>query len=83
MKTDTIKVRIDPKRGKQVRAVLEAVGLKPTEAVNMFFARVIACGGIPFPVVKDETAELLNDADFLRHLGRMKRGEVRYSKFTP
>jgi hypothetical protein len=46
----------------------------------MLFSQVVARQGLPFPVYVDETAELLDNPDFLRHLGRMKRGEVKYSK---
>ena len=83
MSTKLLRVRVDAVRAKKAVAILAAVGLKPTEAVNIFFARVVAHGGIPFPVVRDETDELLNDAAFIRHLGRMKRGVVKYRKLSP
>lgn len=83
MKTELLRVRVDAARAKKARGILAAVGLKPADAVNVFFAHVVARGGIPFPVVRDETDELLNDAGFLRHLGRMKRGTVKYRKFQP
>ena len=80
MATTLLRLRVESARARQAKTVLAALGLKPADAVNMLFSQVVARQGLPFPVYVDETAELLDTPDFLRHLGRMKRGEVKYSK---
>jgi hypothetical protein len=52
----------------------------PALKIEPLFYQVVARQGLPFPVYVDETAVLLALRVFLRHLGRMKRGAVKYSK---
>jgi DNA-damage-inducible protein J len=49
-KTATITVRLDPQVKKNAEAVLKALGLTTTQAVNLFFTQVSLNKGIPFDV---------------------------------
>jgi DNA-damage-inducible protein J len=49
-KTATITVRLDPKVKENAEAVLKALGLTTTQAVNLFFTQVSLNKGIPFDV---------------------------------
>ena len=49
-KTSTITVRLDPQVKKNAEAVLKALGLTTSQAVNLFFTQVSLNKGIPFDV---------------------------------
>jgi DNA-damage-inducible protein J len=49
-KSATITVRLDPKVKKNAEAVLKALGLTTSQAVNLFFTQVSLNKGIPFDV---------------------------------
>ena len=49
-KTATITVRLDPQVKKNAEAVLKALGLTTSQAVNLFFTQVSLHKGIPFDV---------------------------------
>jgi DNA-damage-inducible protein J len=49
-KTATITVRLDPQVKQNAEAVLKALGLTTTQAVNLFFTQVSLNKGIPFDV---------------------------------
>ena len=50
MSTVLIRTRVDTTRAKAAQKILSGLGLKPAEAVNMFFAQVVSRRGIPFAV---------------------------------
>lgn len=83
-KTELFRARIDRGRKARTEAILRRFGLTPGEAVNVFFAKIEEVGGLPFDLrpERDETEELLNNADFLEHLSRMRAGKVRYTEAT-
>ena len=49
-KTATVTVRLDPQVKKNAEAVLKALGLTTSQAVNLFFTQVSLNKGIPFDV---------------------------------
>ena len=49
-KTATVSVRLDPQVKKSAEAVLKALGLTTSQAVNLFFIQVSLNKGIPFDV---------------------------------
>ena len=53
MATTLLRTRVDRVRAKQASAILARLGLKPSDAVNMFFAQVITHRGIPFAVQEE------------------------------
>jgi addiction module RelB/DinJ family antitoxin len=53
MATTLLRTRIDSKRIREARKILDGIGVKPADAVNMFFAQVVAHRGIPFAVQEE------------------------------
>ena len=49
-KTDQIQVRIDPETKAAAEAVFAKLGIRPSEAVRMFYHQVELSQGIPFEV---------------------------------
>ena len=62
-KTATITVRLDPQVKKNAEAVLKALGLTTSQAVNLFFTQVSLHKGIPFDVhlPNEATAKAIED----------------------
>jgi addiction module RelB/DinJ family antitoxin len=80
-KTELFRARVDRGRKARTEKILKRYGLTPGEAVNIFLAKVEEVGGLPFELRPDpdETKELMQNPDFLKHLARMKAGKVRYA----
>jgi DNA-damage-inducible protein J len=49
-KTATVHSRIDEKVKTKAEKILYAVGIKPSDAINMFYRQIIFREGIPFSV---------------------------------
>ena len=47
-KTAMVRARIEPKLKERAEAVLRKIGISPSEAVNVFYARIAAEKAIPF-----------------------------------
>lgn len=71
-KTDQIQVRIDPQTKAAAEAVFSKLGIKPSEAVRMFYHQVELKGGIPFDVrlPNAETLQAIEDIEEERDLVR-------------
>tara|TARA_R110002072_G_scaffold208290_12_gene365787 strand:+ start:499 stop:753 length:255 start_codon:yes stop_codon:yes gene_type:complete len=50
MTTEPTSLRLDSDAKKQAYAVFEQVGLKPTQAINLFLKQVALHRGIPFDI---------------------------------
>ncbi|MBL4817936.1 MAG: type II toxin-antitoxin system RelB/DinJ family antitoxin [Deltaproteobacteria bacterium] len=50
MKTATLNIRLDPSVKTRARKILEEIGLTTSEAITLFFKKVISEKGIPFAV---------------------------------
>ncbi len=50
MTTEPTSLRLDLDAKKQAYAIFEQVGLKPTQAINLFLRQVALHGGIPFDI---------------------------------
>ena len=61
MSTEPTSLRLDAKAKRQAYTVFEAVGLKPTQAINLFLRQVALRGGLPFDVKipNEETIEAM------------------------
>jgi DNA-damage-inducible protein J len=77
-KTTLLRARVESGRKKRAERILGHYGLTPSQAINVFYAKVNETGGLPFDLRPTETSELLADAGFEAHLERMKRGQVEY-----
>ena len=71
-KTDQIQVRIDPATKEAAESVFAKLGLKPSEAVRMFYHQVKLNQGIPFDVKvpNEETLQAIRDIEENRDLVR-------------
>lgn len=49
-KSAMIRARIEPKAKSAAEEILKNLGLKPTEAISMFYYQIILKKGIPFPL---------------------------------
>lgn len=67
-KTALVRARIQPSIKKKAEMVLSKIGISPSEAINVFYRRIVSDKGIPFslhvPNAKTRTA-----------IRAMKRGE--------
>lgn len=50
MATEPTSLRLDSDAKKQAFMIFEQVGLKPTQAINLFLKQVALRGGIPFDI---------------------------------
>jgi addiction module RelB/DinJ family antitoxin len=62
--------RIDADIKKKAYGVLEGIGIKPTDAVNMFMHHVALFGGLPFTpsLPNAQTRQVFEDTDAGRNL---------------
>ncbi|HLH49760.1 MAG TPA: type II toxin-antitoxin system RelB/DinJ family antitoxin [Roseiarcus sp.] len=49
-KSETIRARVEPALKHDAEAVLNKLGLTPTEAITLFYKQVALYRGLPFPV---------------------------------
>ena len=65
--TSKLQQRVDPVLYKDVENILEAQGIRVSQAVLMFFSEIRRCGGFPFLPTRVPNAELAGD---LRKAGK-------------
>lgn len=63
-KTATIQTRIEPGIKNEVEKVLKTLGITTSEAISIFFRRIIMEQGLPFPVkiTNPETIKAIEEA---------------------
>lgn len=49
-KTEMIRARVEPALKHEAEAVLDRLGMTPTEAITLFYKQVTLYRGLPFPV---------------------------------
>lgn len=47
-KTASVRARIEPSVKKRAEIVLQKIGISPSEAINVFYRRIVSDKGIPF-----------------------------------
>ena len=64
LRTEMVRARIEPRRKHRAEAVLEKLGIAPSQAINMLYAQIELLKAMPFDVriPTKETAEAMNDA---------------------
>jgi addiction module RelB/DinJ family antitoxin len=77
-KTTLLRVRVDVGRKNRAETIFARYGLTPTQAINIFYAKVSEVNGLPFDLRPSETEDLLMDPEFRIYLARLKADEVRY-----
>jgi len=61
-KTAMVRARMEPELKQRAESILEGLGIKPSEAINMFYRQVEQAGGLPFvPNNSRAAAELGED----------------------
>lgn len=65
MQKEQANFRIDADAKKQAYAVLQEIGIKPTEAVNMFMRHIAMYGELPFKpkIPNEETLQTFRETD--------------------
>jgi len=67
MKTQTINMRVDPETKSKAEKLYAQFGITLSDAINMFLAKSIMTGGLPFNLVSSdfnaETIETIKRAD--------------------
>ena len=48
LRTDTVRARIEPRRKKRAEAVLNKLGIAPSQAINMLYAQIELLQAMPF-----------------------------------
>lgn len=84
-KTTNVTARIEPELKEQAEAILAALGIPASSAVNMFYRQIVLTGGIPFELrlPKNPLPDIsgMTDEEVLGEIrkGRadMKSGKVR------
>ena len=49
-KSETIRARVEPRLKHDAEAVLDRLGMTPTEAITLFYKQVTLYRGLPFPI---------------------------------
>jgi DNA-damage-inducible protein J len=49
-KSKTIRARVEPRLKHDAEAVLDRLGMTPTEAITLFYKQVTLYRGLPFPI---------------------------------
>lgn len=49
-KTAMIRARMKPELKNEAETILESLGLKPTEAITMFYTQIVLKKGVPFGI---------------------------------
>jgi DNA-damage-inducible protein J len=65
LKTDMIRVRIDPTLKDEAEQILGKLGLSSSDAIRLFYSQITLTEGLPFPVKipNAETRQAMNEAD--------------------
>lgn len=63
MKTAFVQARIEPNLKNDAEYVLGKLGIKPSEAITLFYSQIVLKKGIPFPLNLEEGDE---DANYIQ-----------------
>lgn len=69
-KTETVRIRIEPKTKTKTEAIFKKLGISPSEAVNIFYNMVQLHNGIPFElkIPNETTLKVFDDTDKKKNL---------------
>lgn len=56
--TAIIRTRIDPRRKTRAEAILNKLGVTPTQAINMLYAQIELRKAIPFPITVEDNRDI-------------------------
>jgi DNA-damage-inducible protein J len=73
-KSETIRARVEPGLKHDAEAVLDKLGMTPTEAITLFYKQVTLYRGLPFPIRMPNatTRKALQEARSRRNIERFE-----------
>jgi DNA-damage-inducible protein J len=73
-KSEMIRARVEPELKHDAEAVLDKLGMTPTEAITLFYKQVTLYRGLPFPVriPNAATRRALKEAGSGKHIQRFE-----------
>ena len=82
MKSSTVTVKVDEALKIDVERILSDRGLSMSEAIELYMARIRACGDIPFDIriPNKETLKTFEDTDKGKNLIRYKSAKDMFKK---
>ncbi len=82
MRTAHVNVRTEPETKKSVETILKELGMTTSEAINLFFRRIIMSQGIPFDVriPNNYTLESISDIEKNRELQQADSTDEMFEK---
>jgi len=60
-KTSVVRARIEPELKEQAEKTLKKIGLKPSEAINLFYHQIERTGGLPFEINTERASKELDE----------------------
>jgi addiction module RelB/DinJ family antitoxin len=60
-KTAVVRARTEPELKEHAEKILEGLGIKPSEAINMFYHQIERTGGLPFEINSNQVTQELNE----------------------
>jgi addiction module RelB/DinJ family antitoxin len=81
-KTVELRIRIPAARARQAQSIFREMGTDAEDAVNLFFARVVAQRGLPFPLMveEDDDADLYGNEELLNAVALHRAGNLKAEK---
>jgi len=81
-KAASISVRIKPEIKKKAEAILKKLGLKPTDAINLYYNMIIINQGIPFEIniPNNDTLKALLDVEEKNDIIHCKNSNEMFEK---
>lgn len=76
--TTLFRARVPTRRLRKAEMILSRLGLKPSDAFNIFLAKIEDEDDFPFDVRRSETNELMQNPEFVAHLEKIRANKVRY-----
>ena len=63
LRTDTVRARIEPRRKQRAEAILDRLGIAPSQAINMLYAQIELLKAMPFDlrIPNRKTREAMKD----------------------
>ncbi len=77
-----IRARVEPELKEQVEGIFKSLGLTTTQAITLFYHKVIATRGLPFDVKipNEETIQVFKDTDAGKNLTEWNSVDEHFSK---
>ncbi len=71
-KTAVVRARMEPELKQHAEAIFEKIGIRPSQAINLFYRQVEEAGGLPFAV--GDTRAVRELGEDMQRLGECRAG---------